>query len=129
VSYLVDTQLLIWLSYEDQKLSSEAFHLLNKADSEIFFSTVSLWEVALKRSKNRTDFVWEIGPLRKGLLDNDYMELPLTGEHILAFGRAVPGHRDPFDRLLVGQAIAEGMILLTADHVLARYDGPIRFMG
>jgi PIN domain nuclease of toxin-antitoxin system len=93
------------------------------------FSAVSLWEVALKRSSNRKDFQWEAGPLRAGLVDNDYTELVLTGEHILNFSTAAPDHRDPFDRLLLAQAISEGVVLLTADHELARNRGPIRFVG
>jgi PIN domain nuclease of toxin-antitoxin system len=127
--FLVDTQLLIWAAYEQEKLPAEADRILNAKGYEPWFSTVSLWEVALKRSKNRSDFLWEVGPLREGLLDNDYAELELTGDHILVFGTAAPTHRDPIDRLLLAQAISQGMVLLTADRELGRCEGPIRFVG
>jgi PIN domain nuclease of toxin-antitoxin system len=64
--------------------------------------------------------------LRRGLLDNGYAELAITGEHALAVESLPPIHKDPFDRLLVAQATAEGMTLLTADASVALYPGPIR---
>jgi PIN domain nuclease of toxin-antitoxin system len=129
VKFLADTQILIWLAYQPEKLSAEATNILFAEDADVQFSTVSLWEVALKRSRNRSDFEWDVQPLREGLIANEYAELELTGKHVLSFGSAAPKHRDPFDRLLLAQAICEGMFLLTADHVLARQEGPIRFVG
>ncbi|MBS0453108.1 MAG: type II toxin-antitoxin system VapC family toxin [Proteobacteria bacterium] len=64
--------------------------------------------------------------LRRGLLDNGYAELLITGAHVLAMKRLPPIHKDPFDRLLVAQAMTEGMTLLTADSNVALYPGPIR---
>jgi PIN domain nuclease of toxin-antitoxin system len=127
--FLVDTQLLIWAAYEEQKLSKEAYRLLNAENNEPCFSTVSLWEVALKRTRNYSDFQWDVGPLREGLLANGYAEIDLSGAHILAFGSTVPLHKDPFDRMLVAQAVCEGIVLLTADNELARHDGPIRLVA
>ena len=63
--------------------------------------------------------------LRRGLLDNGYQELPITGAHTLAVGRLPNLHRDPFDRILAAQANEEGVELLTADKKLAEYPGPI----
>jgi PIN domain nuclease of toxin-antitoxin system len=64
----------------------------------------------------------------KALLDNGYMELPVTGSHALAFVGIAPLHKDPFDSLLLAQASAEGFLLLTSDATLARYPGPLRLV-
>ena len=64
--------------------------------------------------------------LRRGLLDNGYVELPITSEHAVNVGTLPPFHKDPFDRLLLAQALVEGITLLTADAQLARYRGPVR---
>ncbi len=66
--------------------------------------------------------------LRRGLLDNGYSELAITSEHAVAVDGLPPIHKDPFDRLLVAQAMVEGISLLTADEIVARYPGPIRLI-
>jgi PIN domain nuclease of toxin-antitoxin system len=64
--------------------------------------------------------------LRRGLLDNGYDELAITGEHAVAIANLPPIHKDPFDRLLVAQSAVEGILLLTADPIVAQYPGPVR---
>jgi PIN domain nuclease of toxin-antitoxin system len=64
--------------------------------------------------------------LRRSLLDNEYHEFTITGEHAAAVANLPPLHRDPFDRMLVAQSIVEGVILLTADPVVAQYPAPVR---
>ncbi len=86
----------------------------------------SLWEVAIKCALNRPDFRAEPGPLRAGLLANGYNELAVEGRHLLSLTTLPLLHTDPFDRVLLAQAMTEGMILLTSDRALAQYDGPIQ---
>ena len=86
---------------------------------------VSLWEVAIKRGLGRSDFRIDPGPLRAGRLGNDYQELVLDGRHCLGLGTLPALHSDPFDRILIVQAAAEGMVLLTADEKVLQYSGPI----
>jgi PIN domain nuclease of toxin-antitoxin system len=64
--------------------------------------------------------------LRRGLLDNGYLELPILSEHAVAVMTLPPIHKDPFDRLLVAQAMVEGITLLTADAQVAKYAGPVQ---
>ncbi len=64
--------------------------------------------------------------LRRGLLDNGYVELPITGQHAVSIDSLPPLHKDPFDRMLLAQALSEGITLLTSDAQLARYPGPVR---
>jgi PIN domain nuclease of toxin-antitoxin system len=64
--------------------------------------------------------------LRRGLLDNGYSELPISSEHVVAIDTLPPIHKDPFDRVLVAQALVEGITLLTTDAVVAGYPAPVR---
>lgn len=121
MNYIVDTHLLVWAAGEPWKLPAHARSILEVSENTLWVSVVSLWEIALKRSLNRPDFRAEVGPFRAGLLANGYTELPINSRHILPLPALPFHHTDPFDRLLVAQAVAEGMTLLTADRTLARY--------
>lgn len=125
---LIDTQLLLWAAGAPQRLSGQARPLLEDPSNELLFSPVSLWEIAIKRGLGRADFQVDARVLRRGLLDNGYAELPLTGEHAVAIEGLPPLHKDPFDRILVAQAMVEGIVLLTADTMVAQYPGPVRLV-
>jgi PIN domain nuclease of toxin-antitoxin system len=92
------------------------------------FSVASIWEITIKRSLGREDFRVDPRLLRRGLLDNGYEELPVLGPHAVAVDALPPLHRDPFDRLLVAQSLTEGLVLLTADPMMARYPAPVRMV-
>jgi PIN domain nuclease of toxin-antitoxin system len=126
VKLLVDTQLLLWAAGQPERLSARAKRQLNDPENELFFSAVSVWEITIKTSLGRDDFRVEPRVLRRGLLDNGYVELPITSEHAVNVDALPPLHKDPFDRLLLAQALVEGITLLTADAQLARYRGPVR---
>jgi PIN domain nuclease of toxin-antitoxin system len=126
VKLLLDTQLLLWAAGQPERLSAAARKLLNDPRNELSFSAASLWEVAIKSSLGREDFRVEPRLLRRGLLDNGYVELPITSQHAVNIDGLPPLHKDPFDRLLVVQALSEGITLLTADAQLAEYPGPVR---
>jgi len=123
---LLDTHLLLWAAGDPDKLSREARALIEQTENELFFSAASLWEVAIKSGLGRTDFCVDARLLRRGLLDNGYSELPIVSEHAVATDGLPAIHRDPFDRLLVAQAMVEGITFLTADAIVAEYPGPIR---
>ena len=107
----------------------ENWHISNdREEARPFFSAVSLWEVAIKRGLGRADFQVDPRVLRRGLLENDYVELAVTGAHAVAVDLLPPIHKDPFDRLLIAQAGVEGLTLVTADRTVARYPGPIRLL-
>ena len=122
---LLDTQLLLWASGLPERLSDKARALLEDPATKLFFSAASLWEVAIKNGLGRPDFRVDPRVLRRGLLENGYTELAVTGAHAVAVDLLPPIHRDPFDRVLVAQAQTEGITLLSADKVLGRYPGPI----
>jgi len=126
VKLLLDTQLLLWAAGQPERLSKAARKLLDDPQNELVFSAASLWEVAIKSSLGREDFRVEPRLLRRGLLDNGYIELPITSQHAVNIDGLPPLHKDPFDRLLVSQALSEGITLLTTDSSLAAYPGPVR---
>ncbi|HBN48996.1 MULTISPECIES: type II toxin-antitoxin system VapC family toxin [Thalassospira] len=125
---LLDTHLILWAAGEPEKLPSGAVDLIENAESELLFSAVSLWEIAIKSGLGRDDFRVNARLLRRGLIDNGYSELPIIGEHTLMIDTLPSIHKDPFDRLLVAQAISEGIMLLTSDDLVAKYAGPVRLV-
>jgi PIN domain nuclease of toxin-antitoxin system len=126
VKLLLDTQVLLWAAGQPERLSAAARKLLNDPRNELLFSAASIWEIAIKNTLGREDFRVEPRVLRRGLLDNGYAELPITSQHAVSIDGLPPRHRDPFDRLLLAQALSEGVTLLTGDTQLARYPGPVR---
>jgi PIN domain nuclease of toxin-antitoxin system len=126
VRILADTHILLWASDRPGKLSRDAVSLLSDLKNDLFFSPLSIWEVAVKGSLGRKDFQFDPRALRRDLLDNGYMELPLTSAHALAVQGLPLIHKDPIDRLLIAQATVEGMLFLTVDRQVAKYPGPIR---
>ncbi len=90
------------------------------------FSAASIWEVAIKSGLGRADFRADANVLRRGLLDNGYVELPISAAHAAAVAHLPPIHKDPFDRMLIAQATIEGIVLVTADALVAQYPGPVQ---
>jgi len=123
---LIDTHLLLWAAQGAKRLPREARTLMGDPENELLFSVASLWEIIIKRGLGRDDFKVDPRLLRRGLLDNGYVELGIASTHVIAIDTLPPIHKDPFDRLLVAQAMAEGITLLTADACVARYPGPVR---
>ncbi len=99
---------------------------MQEPKNELFFSAASMWEITIKCSLKRKDFQVDARLLRRGLLDNGYIELPITSEHAVNVDHLPAIHKDPFDRILVAQATVEGITLVTNDRKVAEYPGPIR---
>jgi len=128
VKLLLDTHLLIWAAMFPERLSEAARALVNDPRNELLFSALSIWEVAIKSVLRRESFQVDPRLLLRGLLDNGYTELPVTSRQAVNIDALPLLHKDPFDRLLLAQAISEGIILLTADAQLAQYPGPVRLV-
>jgi PIN domain nuclease of toxin-antitoxin system len=122
---LFDTHLLLWAAGDSGRLPKRAKNRLEDPRTEPLFSAASLWEITIKRGLGREDFQVDPRLLRRGLLDNGYRELAITSEHAIFACALPPIHKDPFDRMLVAQCLAEGIALLTADPVVARYGSPV----
>ncbi len=128
MTFLLDTHLLLYAAGIPERLPSVARTLLEDPDSQLAFSAASLWEVAIKNGLGREDFRVDPRLLRRGLLENGYTELAVSGAHAVAADLLPPLNSDPFDRMLVAQAQIEGLTLLTLDPVIGRYPGPIRLL-
>ena len=122
---LLDTHVLLWALTESPRVDAIRKRLL-AADNEVYFSVASVWEIAIKASlgKLKADAM----EVRDAALEGGFVELPILGPHALHVGGLAWHHRDPFDRLLIAQAAAEPMRLLTADEQLLAYGGPVELV-
>jgi PIN domain nuclease of toxin-antitoxin system len=118
---LLDTHILLWAAGQPEKLSESARTLLTKSENALFFSAASIWEIVIKLGLGREDFKVDPRRMRKMLIVHGYTELPVTAEHAFTVQTLPLLHRDPFDRLLLAQARAEGMLLLTVDPFVFQY--------
>lgn len=124
MSILLDTHVFLWMQTEPERLGG-ALDLIEQPGSTLLLSAASSWEIAVKHGLGRLAL-----PLRPERYVPDRMRatgvqgVPIEHAHALAVASLPPVHRDPFDRLLVAQAQALDLPILTADPVLARY--PIR---
>ncbi len=125
---LLDTHVLVWAATTPERLG-DATGLIGGADNRLL-SAVSVWEVAIKQRLGKLSVgsdvhTWTRRVARELVLDH----LPVTAEHAAAVEHLPDLHRDPFDRLLVAQAVAEGALLLTADERLTGYGDTVRLVG
>lgn len=128
MNLLIDTHLLLWAAGRDRMLSARADDLIRDPGNRLYFSAASIWEVAIKRGLNRPDFRTEPSVFRAGLLQSGYEELAVSGRHCIGLAELPDHHNDPFDRMLVAQGRAEGLLLLTSDKLVARYGGAIELV-
>jgi PIN domain nuclease of toxin-antitoxin system len=125
---LLDTHIVLWAAGQPEKLSESARTLLTTPENSLFFSAASIWEIVIKRGLGRDDFKVDPYRLRKMLIVHGYTELPVTAEHTLRVETLPSLHKDPFDRLLLAQARAEGMLLLTVDASVSQYQESVLFI-
>jgi PIN domain nuclease of toxin-antitoxin system len=122
---LLDTHVLLWAASTPEKLGEKWRARLENPENELLFSAASFWEIAAKKRLERDDLKVDMWFLRRRLIENEYLELPVTSEHT-CFTQVLENlHHDPFDRLLIAQACVDNVILVTADPLIAQYSGPI----
>ena len=122
--YLLDTHGFIWYCEGSKRLSNQAKAIINDPNNRIYLSIASLWEFSIKYSLQKLKF--EGGLLRMGeiISQYDFILLPIREAYLLQVVGLPFIHRDPFDRMLVATAKAEGMTILTADDNIPKYDVP-----
>lgn len=116
---LLDTHVFLWWLSDDRKLSKKMEELIRDPSNEIFVSAASIWEVHIKSSLGQLDA--DPAAIADAIEASGFQELPITGKHAVQVAGLPQHHRDPFDRLLVAQSLAEPMRLLTNDETVARY--------
>ena len=128
MNLLLDTHILLWAAGRPDRLPADVSKLITSIDNALWFSVASIWEIVIKRGLGRDDFRVDPARLRRRLIENGYSELAVLGSHVIAVQSLPAIHRDPFDRILIAQAIDEGLTLLTADAGVAAYPAPIRLV-
>lgn len=117
---LLDTHVLLWwLSGDSKSISNKAANAIGAGDAHVAISAVSIWEIAIKRGLGKLDAPDDL----LDQLERSQVELlPITARHADLVASLPTHHRDPFDRLLIAQAIVEELALVTADKAFKRYD-------
>ncbi len=125
---LLDTHLLVWAVTQPRRLPAEAIRLIEDETNEKLFSAASIWEVAIKSALRRPDFLVDAVQLAE-TAKLDFTEVAVTSSTAVRVAALPLLHRDPFDRLLVVQAVEKGAVLLTVDMALVPYGAHIRMLG
>jgi PIN domain nuclease of toxin-antitoxin system len=120
-TYLLDTNILLCALIAPQRLSDEIKALLCNAENTIYFSAASIWEIAIKRSLSKAEFDFLPEDIYALAIETGFIELPIQSTHTFAVANMAWHHRDPFDRLLIAQALCLPTYLLTSDIQLKQY--------
>ena len=124
MKYLLDTHVFIWYFANSDKLSETAADIIEDTETPKYISIASLWEFTIKYDSGKLLFEGGLSRLWEMITQNEFLILPITQPHLAGLIGLPLLHRDPFDRLLVAAAKAEGMTLLTADENIHRYEVP-----
>ena len=122
MSYLLDTTVFVWILNEPEKLNGRALSLIEDESQDVFFSSVTSWEVVIKFAIGKLTLPKKPNELLSEIIAKfSFQPLSITHVHSLAVGELPLYHRDPFDRMLIAQARSENLVLLTADFIFEKY--------
>jgi len=119
--FLLDTQIFIWFAEGDGRLPQNIKRKLMDCENEVFFSAASAWEMAIKVSVKKLEFREPVADLIRRHCGSDFALLPIALEDVLAVENLSLIHRDPFDRLLVAQAMRTDLEIISTDRIFDRY--------
>jgi PIN domain nuclease of toxin-antitoxin system len=122
---LLDTHIYLWCLKDDSQLTKKARLLITNAD-EVYISSASIWEASIKKGLGKLTI--DMDDLVAAISGSGFLELPVDARHAAAVSRLPDLHRDPFDRLLIAQAIHEPLKFLTADATLSQYSDLVELM-
>jgi PIN domain nuclease of toxin-antitoxin system len=118
---LLDTQALLWFQSADSKLSDKARKIIDNSDNSCFVSIVSLWEMAIKVNLNKLNIDIGFDAFPEYLIAENFKILDIKPLHLKGLSKLYAHHKDPFDRLLIAQAITENLAIVSADRHFASY--------
>jgi PIN domain nuclease of toxin-antitoxin system len=121
VRLLLDTHVFIWANAWPQRLSPHVRNLLQNIRHTLFLSAASVWEISLKHALKKKDFQFDEEAVLAGVKNLKCEVLPIDFRHVLSLYRLPELHRDPFDRMLISQALTDDLALITADERLEDY--------
>ncbi|HFB66705.1 MAG TPA: type II toxin-antitoxin system VapC family toxin [Aeromonadales bacterium] len=127
--YLLDTHALLWFDSSPEKLSSTVLDILLNENNELYLSHASLWEIQIKYQLDKIKLETDLKTLIESQQQvNGLQLLDIKAEHIYALGTLPPHHRDPFDRMLISQAMTEKMSLITIDKKIILYQEEVNWI-
>jgi PIN domain nuclease of toxin-antitoxin system len=121
VDLLLDTHALVWWDVADARLSAAARAAITNPASDVYVSAASVWEIAVKQRVGRIPFA---GSPIAAIQRNGFISLPISEDHAEAAAMLPPIHQDPFDRILIAQALLRGLVLVTSDRFISQYAVP-----
>ncbi len=124
VRLLLDTQALLWWFGDDPALSPKARRTIARADNEVMVSAASAWEIAIKNKSGKLDAQRLLDRFENEVMEEGFLGLPVTLGHAVRAGSLVEHHKDPFDRMLVAQALAENLPIISNDPIFDKYGVP-----
>ena len=125
MNVLLDTHVALWAITDSPKLSESARSILESAKTTIWVSVASLWEITIEHSLGRGSMPVSGPEARRYFEESGFKFLSIEMEHVLAVQSLASHHHDPFDRILVAQALSEPMRLMTHDSMVAKYGDSI----
>jgi PIN domain nuclease of toxin-antitoxin system len=125
---LLDTHILLWALDAPQRLPNDIVAQLESPETTVYFSAASIWEIAIKTALGKIDFHYSPEEIAQAAKDSGFIELPISAAHSAKVAHLPLHHRDPFDRLLIAQALLMPAQLLTADSALAPYSELVRLI-
>jgi PIN domain nuclease of toxin-antitoxin system len=123
---LLDTHTLLWWLADMPQLGPTARRAIAAAENQVLVSAASAWEIEIKRALGKLDAPED---LQSAIADAGFETLPMTVSHCIAAARLPPHHLDPFDRVLIGQAMEEQLTIVTQDQAFARYTAALLAAG
>jgi len=122
MKYLLDTHVIIWYIEDSPELSIELKEIIDNPENSIYICSVSLWEIAIKMNINKLRLSLRLDELLANIKNSDFVILQIEDEYLKRYYDLPLIHRDPFDRLLIATAISEGLVIVTADDNIYKYD-------
>jgi PIN domain nuclease of toxin-antitoxin system len=122
VSLLLDSHALLWWQADDARLSERARRAIENLDAQPYFSAASVWELAIKQAKGKLRLP---AAFTANVVEEGFLEIPVSSSHAVRAAALAPHHEDPFDRMLVAQAQSEGLTIVSRDTRIAAYDVPV----
>lgn len=126
--FLLDTHILLWSLNTPERLPRPLREQLESPATEVWFSAASIWEIAIKSALGKISFCYSPEQIAEGARKTGFMEISVSSAHAAGVARLAMHHHDPFDRLLIAQALEMPARFVTADAVLAVYSGMIELV-
>ena len=125
---LLDTHILLWALDAPERLPPDVAAQIESPETMVYFSAASIWEIAIKMALGKVDFHFSPEDIAQAAKETGFVELPVSAAHGAKVAHLPPHHRDPFDRLLIAQALLMPAQLLTADSALPPYSELVRLI-